>query len=205
MKLNELMRLIEKNTEKPINQSILAKSLGITRQTVSNRIKNDSQVTVEELKRAEKYFKIDLSNDKKTSDTGIVYLDYYPDVFASCGEGNIIFSNEKKKLAVHKTFIEDFSERKTYSIINATGNSMTPTIEPDDKLIVEHWDDSQIQDNKIYVFSFNNELFIKRLAKNFDEIIIKSDNPEYRLRTINGSTMNELQVIGKIIGIIKSL
>lgn len=205
MKLNELMRLIEKNTEKPINQSILAKSLGITRQTVSNRIKNDSQVTVEELKRAERYFKIDLSNDKKTSDTGIVYLDYYPDVFASCGEGNIIFSNEKKKLAVHKTFIEDFSERKTYSIINATGNSMTPTIEPDDKLIVEHWDDSQIQDNKIYVFSFNNELFIKRLAKNFDEIIIKSDNPEYRLRTINGSTMNELQVIGKIIGIIKSL
>lgn len=205
MKLNELMRLIEKNTEKPIKQSILAKSLGITRQTVSNRIKNDSQVTVEELKRAEKYFKIDLSNDKKTSDTGIVYLDYYPDVFASCGEGNIIFSNEKKKLAVHKTFIEDFSERKTYSIINATGNSMTPTIEPDDKLIVEHWDDSQIQDNKIYVFSFNNELFIKRLAKNFDEIIIKSDNPEYRLRTINGSTMNELQVIGKIIGIIKSL
>ena len=90
-------------------------------------------------------------------------------------------------------------------MINATGNSMSPTIENGDKLIVEHWNGSQIQDNKIYVFCFNNEFFVKRLSKNLDEIIIKSDNPEYRVRTISGTTMNDLKLIGKIVGVIKSL
>ena len=50
---------------------------------------------------------------------------------------------------------------------------MAPTIDNGDKLIVEHWNGTQIQDNKIYVFCFNNEFFVKRLSKNLDEIIIK--------------------------------
>lgn len=90
-------------------------------------------------------------------------------------------------------------------MITASGDSMSPAIENGDKLIVEHWCDSQIQDNKIYVFCFNNEFFVKRLSKNLDEIIIKSDNPDYRTKTINGSTANELTVIGKIVGIIRTL
>ena len=94
---------------------------------------------------------------------------------------------------------------KKYSMINATGNSMSPTIDNGDKLIVEHWSDSQIQDNKIYVFCFNNEFFVKRLFKNFDEIIIKSDNSEYRTKTISGSTINDMILIGKIVGVIKVL
>ena len=101
--------------------------------------------------------------------------------------------------------IEVFSKQKKYSIINASGNSMSPTIDNGDKLIVEHWNGTQIQDNKVYVFCFNNEFFVKRLSKNLDEIIIKSDNPEYRIRTINGSTAGDLTLIGKIVGVIKSL
>ena len=126
-------------------------------------------------------------------------------VFASCGNGNIVFSDEKIKLPVSTFLIGGYSNQKTYSIINASGNSMSPTIDSGDKLIVEHWNGTQIQDNKIYVFCFNNEFFVKRLSKNLDEIIIKSDNPEYRIRTINGNTAEELILIGKIVGIIKSL
>ena len=74
-----------------------------------------------------------------------------------------------------------------------------------DKLIVEHWSGNQIQDNKIYVFCFNNEFFVKRLCKNLDEIIIKSENPEYRTKTIGGATINELVPIGKIVGVIKTI
>ena len=51
---------------------------------------------------------------------------------------------------------------------------MSPTIENHDKLIVEHWNGEQIQDNKIYVFCYNNEFFVKRLSKNIDEIIEES-------------------------------
>ena len=204
MKLDEILNIISQKTGNYINQSHLAESLGITRQTVSNRIKNDSQVTVSELQKIENYFGIKIFNEA-CSDDSVVYIDYYTDVFASCGNGTILFSDEKVKLPIPTTLINGFSNQKTYSIINATGNSMSPTIDNGDKLIVEHWNGAQIQDNKVYVFCFNNEFFIKRLSKNLDEIIIKSDNPEYRIRTINGSTIQELTLIGKIVGIIKSL
>ena len=51
MKLEELLVILSKKTESNVNQSLLAESLGITRQTISNRIKNSSQVTVSELKK----------------------------------------------------------------------------------------------------------------------------------------------------------
>ena len=187
-----------------INQSLLAEALGITRQTVSNRIKNESQVTVSELKKIEEFFNITILESTKNTDN-IAFIDYYTDVFASCGNGNIVFSEEKTSVGVSNLLIEGFSKQKKYSIINASGNSMAPTIDNGDKLIVEHWIDGQIQDNKIYVFCFNNEFFVKRLSKNLDEIIIKSDNPDYRTRTIENSTANELKIVGKIVGVIKSL
>ena len=183
----------------------MAEGLGITRQTVSNRIKNDSQVTVSELKKLEEYFEISLFNDSPDNDNNIIYIDYYSDIFASCGNGTILFSDEKVKIPISPSLIRGFSKQKLYSMINASGNSMSPTIDDGDKLLVEHWNGEQIQDNCIYVFCFNQEFFTKRLSKNLDEIIIKSDNPDYRTRTINSTTVNELTLIGKVIGIIKSL
>lgn len=205
MKLDELIRIITAKTGKYVNQSLLAESLGITRQTISNRIKNDSQVTVSELKKIEEYFGVTLFNETPNYGDGIIYIDYYSDIFASCGTGKTLFSDEKVKMPIPTALINGFSKQKTYSLINASGNSMTPTINDGDRLIIEHWNGEQIQDNKIYVFCFNQEFFIKRLSKNLDEIIIKSDNQEYRIRTISGSTINELTLIGKVVGIIRPL
>ena len=206
MLLDELLKLISKKTGNEIRQSLLAEALGITRQTVSNRIKNESEVTVRELARIEEFFNIKiLGNKSSQNNEDLIELDYYNDVFASCGRGSIVFSDEKIKVALSTLLIEGFSKNKLYSVINASGNSMAPTIDNGDKLIVEHWSGNQIQDNKIYVFCFNNEFFVKRLSKNLDEIIIKSDNPDYRTRTIGRKSANELTLIGKIVGVIKSL
>ena len=202
MKLDELIQLISNIAGITVNQSMLADSLGITRQTISNRIKTQSEVTVSEIRRVEEFFKISIFSSV-TDD--IAYIDYYTDVFASCGNGSIVFTSEKTKLPIPISMISGYSKNKLYSMINASGNSMSPTIDNGDKLIVEHWNGNQIQDNKIYVFCFNNEFFVKRLSKNLDEIIIKSDNPEYRIRTINGKSAAELILIGKIVATVKQL
>ena len=202
MKLDELIQLISNIAGITVNQSMLADSLGITRQTISNRIKTQSEVTVSEIRRVEEFFKISIFSSV-TDD--IAYIDYYTDVFASCGNGSIVFSSEKTKLPIPISMISGYSKNKLYSMINASGNSMSPTIDNGDKLIVEHWNGNQIQDNKIYVFCFNNEFFVNRLSKNLDEIIIKSDNPEYRIRTINGKSAAELILIGKIVATVKQL
>ena len=205
MRLDELITIISNRINMPVNQSLLAESLGITRQTVSNRIKNESEVTVSELRRVEEFFKINLFNCGADEGADITYIDYYTDVFASCGEGSIVFSSEKTKLPIAVSMISGYSKNKLYSMINASGNSMAPTIDNGDKLIVEHWNGNQIQDNKIYVFCYNNEFFVKRLSKNLDEIIIKSDNPEYRVRTISEKSASDLILIGKIVATIKQL
>lgn len=205
MKLEELLTLLSKKTGNYVNQSGLAECLGVTRQTISNRIKNESQVTVNELKKVEDFFGISFLNGNDDLGSDVTYINYYTDVFASCGSGNVVFSDEKRRIPIATLLINDYSSQKTYSMINAQGNSMSPTIDNGDKLIVEHWNGAQIQDNKIYVFCFNNDFFVKRLSKNLDEIIIKSDNSDYRIRTISGSTANELILVGKIVGIIKSL
>ena len=110
MKLDELIAIISEKIGTTINQSMLAESLGITRQTISNRIKNASEVTVSELKRVESFFKINLSS--KSED--VVYIDYYSDVFASCGRGSIVFSSEKTKLPIATSMIRGYSKNKLY-------------------------------------------------------------------------------------------
>ena len=202
MKLDELLSILYKRVGIAVNQSMLADALGITRQTISNRIKNESEVTVSELKKVEEFFNVSMFGEMPDD---ITYIDYYTDVFASCGDGSIVFSSEKNKLPISTSMINGYSKNKLYSMINATGNSMAPTIDNGDKLIVEHWSGNQIQDNKIYVFCYNGEFFVKRLSKNLDEIIIKSDNPEYRVRTIGGKSIMDLILIGKIVATIKQV
>ena len=202
MKLDELLLILSKRVGIAVNQSMLADALGITRQTISNRIKNESEVTVSELKKVEEFFNVSMFGEMPDD---IAYIDYYTDVFASCGDGSIVFSSEKNKLPISTSMINGYSKNKLYSMINATGNSMAPTIDNGDKLIVEHWSGNQIQDNKIYVFCYNGEFFVKRLSKNLDEIIIKSDNPEYRVRTIGGKSIMDLILIGKIVATIKQV
>ena len=114
MKLDELLNLLTKKTSNYINQSHLAEALGVTRQTISNRIKNESQVTVSELRKIEEFFNINIFSNIENED--IIRIDYYTDVFASCGNGNIVFSDEKVSLGVSTLLINGYSNKKNYSI-----------------------------------------------------------------------------------------
>ena len=113
MKIKELTSLVTQKAGMAVNQSMIAEILGVTRQTISNRIKTDSELTVSELMKIEERFHINLIG---TSDNNSVLIDYYQDVFASCGDGNIVFSDDKTQVSVSKLFINNFLKcKKIYS------------------------------------------------------------------------------------------
>lgn len=203
MKIKELLDLINSKSENPIRQSQIAKWLGITRQTINNRMRNNSEITLSELQTIEDALGMTLIGNLDNSD--MVNVDYYPEVFASCGGGTVTFSEEKEVIPLPKSIFFNYSPSKKYSMIHAYGDSMTPFINNGDKLIVEHWDNNQIIDNKIYVFCYKSEIFVKRLSKNVDEILIKSDNPNYGQKVVTNEDMNEIKIIGQVVGITRSI
>lgn len=203
MKVAEILDLLKTKTNNTVNQSMLADALGVTRQTISNRIRSNSEVTISELEKIEQFFEINLFNNDINSD--VVTIEYYPDVFASCGNGAVTFSEEKELIKIHKSLFPEYYNSHKYSMIHARGDSMSPYINDGDKLIVEHWDNGGIIDNKVYVFCYKSEIFVKRLSKNLDEIIIKSENPNYSTRRIEGNNMNDITIIGRIVGVLRSI
>lgn len=199
MKLDELLTIISKKLGKPITQSVLADGLGITRQTVSNRIKNDSEVTVSEIIKIENFFNITLFTSNINSSLKSLCMDYYRDFFEDYS------NNRKENVVVSSDLVSGFSANKKYFLTNAFGNSMSPTIMFNDKLIVELCNNLQITDSSIYLFAYKNEYFIRRLSKNVDEIIMQADNSDYDKKIINLDNLKDMKIIGKIVNIMRQL
>ena len=139
---------------------------------------------------------------------GEISVDYYPDVLASCGGGAFELSNIKEKIRIPKMCIEQYMPLARYSVINAYGDSMQPTILSRDKLIVEFLESKVIKDNNIYIFYYNDRIFCKRLVQNIDSIVVISDNPDktiYPTSVIEKENMNDIYLIGRIVGLMRGL
>lgn len=163
------------------------------------RAQRDSSFTFEEIDKIQEHYAVNLLGNANDNIT----LDFYPDVFGSCGTGCMVFSEAKEKLAITKDIITNYSVSNQYSIISARGSSMSPTINDDDKLVIQHNLNEQIIDDTVYLFRYNDELFIKRLVKNVDQIVCISENPRFQDRIIEPKGDN-FSIIGKVVGLFRS-
>ena len=199
MKTSEFLRLLAETLGfEPILKDLSKICNHPSEQTIYTRKKRDSSFPDEDIEKIEEHYGISL----RGGDNNSVELNYYPDVFASCGTGCTVFQESPEKISISKDSIPDYSPNAEYSVINASGSSMYPIIFEGDKIILKHWQGEQIIDDKIYLFTYNYELFIKKLVKNIDQIIIKSENKEYENRII---TPNEtFKIIGRVIGLIRT-
>ena len=214
MDFKELQTKLISLTNRNISQTEIGEALGITRSTTSTRFKTKSELKTSELKKIADYFNVyfdlllsDVSENQTLSNNSDVSAYYYPDVFGSCGNGTFVLSEVREKISIPRYCFETYSKFKKYSIINARGESMLPYIQDKDLLIVEHWEGEQIYDNCVYVFCYDEQIFVKRLIKNVDELIIKSDNPDpiYRPRYASKDEMNRVIIIGQIVGLIRTM
>lgn len=202
MRYSKLIDTLQKLINRKPSQKELGKIIGKAQTAISGRAERDSEFSDDEIKLIEQAYNVLIitgSNDK-------VKVDYYPDVLGSCGTGVFIQSQEKEVIEVPKNaFWTDISLSKHYFMINAYGNSMQPVILDGDKLLIEKYEDEQIIDNRIYVFCYNNEIFIKRLAKNINQLMIMSENEDFDTIKLQKDEMNEVNIIGQVVGLIRNL
>lgn len=202
---NWLSTTLQKLTNTKISQQTIANALSVRQSTIGSRATSGKEFNIEELIIIEDKFGLvrGVLSGIQTNDN-CIDLDYFSDVWASCGTGAVVFEETSEKLSVPTSLIQNYSKSNKYSVINARGDSMQPFLQNHDKLIVEHWNGGQIIDNCIYVFRYANELFVKRLVKNITQIVIKSDNPLYEPIKITDKDQ-DFEIIGQIVGLMRDL
>ena len=82
-------------------------------------------------------------------------------------------------------------------VINVRGDSMAETIEPGDLIFVDisvH----EFDGDGIYVFGFDDKIYVKRLQMIPDQLLVISDNPKYREWAVDKSNEHRFYVFGKV-------
>ena len=207
MKYTELQNILIKKLGRNITQAEIAEVLHLERSSISMRIKRNSDVSENHKLRIEDYFGFELSEKQPNEvvcDDKFIDAKYFTDVIGSCGSGIFEQSQNFELVKIPKYLVDIPNTKKDYSIITAKGNSMSGAIEDGDKLLVESFDNEQIIDNQIYVFCYKQELFIKRLCKNINQIIIKSDNKDFPTRYIENDDINNIYIIGKVVALVRN-
>lgn len=218
MKHSEIVYAITKEKGVEPKQQEIADVLGLTRNAISSRAFRDKEYSYNEVIKMSEAFNIDLSKENSAnkrvftreareqliSDCGEneFIADYYPEVFGSCGTGTFVPAEYKEPMNVPIQCVNAYNANKKYSVIHAYGDSMQPYIHDKDLLVFEDYNGEQICDNRIYVFRYEDKIFIKRLVLNINQLIIKSDNAEYKPITVDLKDA-DIQIIGKFAGLMR--
>lgn len=86
----------------------------------------------------------------------------------------------------------------------ASGDSMTPTIDDGDQLLVDR-NKQEIKDGKIYIIQHRGTMWVKRVRWGFNEVFLVSDNEDYEPISIGYEEAEDLQVVGQVVNITKSV
>ncbi len=199
MNVSEVLEKLQKLTNARIVKADLARALNID--PAALRRKELSQIDFKpgEIKLIEEAFNVNLSVNNSNYDSQTVSVNYYPDVIASCGNGTYEMSQECFKYQVPSNILPVSKDIKGYSMCHAKGNSMYPRIWDGDFVICEHKDDMKIENGEMYIFCYDDQIYLKRLSKNINQIVVESENPDFPTQYIEKDEMNNLHLIGHVI------
>ncbi|SUT96187.1 putative phage repressor [Actinobacillus lignieresii] len=124
------------------------------------------------------------------------------DVFASAGNGAFVGDLAELTHAVEfdpTYFMQVFQRTNSQglAIINVTGDSMEPTICSGDLLFVDT-NKPMYQGDGIYVFSYGEMLYVKRLQLAGEKLLVISDNKFYQPWEVTKENEGKLTIHGKV-------
>lgn len=84
------------------------------------------------------------------------------------------------------------------TLIYVDGDSMSPTIASGAMVLIDH-NRTTLRRRHVYAFRDGDELYVKRLEKAGDHIIVLSDNPDHETRLISGVDLDRFAILGEVI------
>ncbi len=199
MRYNVLLDTLQKLIKYKPSQEQLGNILGLAQTTISGRAYRNSNFSDEELLKIESYFNIKLIDDKIDDCITIDHVFLKP----SCGKGTAQ-ENEPdiKPVKLGLSLINDvlkISNPNLLKTFTADGDSMSPTIEDGDLLLVD-MGRTEYRNGGIFLITINNDWFIKRLRLRITgELDIISDNSKYPIETLTPDTWKEVYIKGRVI------
>jgi phage repressor protein C with HTH and peptisase S24 domain len=189
------------------SQKDIADKLGVSQVSIFNLEAGKINVTDEYIRKYAELYNVDpMDLLKENPDIPSIRIeDSRIDIISAipcCGNGNEVteevigtfrLPNDKFKAITS-------SNPSNCKMLQVSGDSMQPTINDGDFVIV---DTSHIDiGDGIYLIRSLSGLVVKRIQVKFDNIAVLSDNPLYQPVT---ASMGELQIIGRVIKILKIL
>lgn len=195
MLVDEYIESSQNVTKEKITYQYIADVLGITRSAVQNRIARKQELKEyekiklddalrERIKKKVEQVKNDVIeiNERFKANKELINLPVKSEVSASMGYGvEVLDEQQTGTYSFSKKLLRDIGADSKYSdVIFSSGDSMYPTIEGGDCLVVDK-SKTDIYDGKIYCVRIQDKLYAKRLQ--FlppNKINVISDNPKYK-------------------------
>lgn len=140
----------------------------------------------------------------KDESTPLELADYafVPLYDAQCSAGDGSWNEDSRVLT--KLSFTRYSLRKQgltpdrLSAIRIDGDSMEPILHSGDTVLIDHTR-VMIEGEGIYVLRLDGHLYAKRLQRNFDGVVIISENKQYPPITVPSDRLNELDIVGRAV------
>lgn len=199
----------------PINKVDYAKILETSKQNISVKLKNNSNLLLKErnklLEHLESkkfthlplYSKLIMANSQDVQ-SPCSAIPIKSEVSVSCGNGIDVYNEEiQETFSLPNNFLQHFkANSKATEIIFAEGDSMFPLIEAGDMLLIDK-SKINIVDGLTYVFSYDGQPMCKKLQKFEDKIKAISINTNYEPFIID-KTMN-FSIVGRVVGLFRQV
>jgi len=132
---------------------------------------------------------------------GFVMFPRY-EIEAGAGPGRNVQSEQIVDFVSFKEeWVQNFLRvpRKDLSLLSVKGDSMNPTLNDGDMILVDLRSD-RIDDSAIYVLEFDDALLVKRIQRKLDgSVVIKSDNQLYEPEVLQKDRAETLRIVGRVV------
>ena len=213
--LNTLQNLIK---HKPTQQEI-ANILDVSINTIGSRATRNSDYSVDEIKKLNEYYGVDLFHQEKMKDFienlskdytakkmqelsqgNCVKVVFRPNVSLSAGYGfEVMDENQEYMCLDERLFITDRGTRinpKNCEVVTVSGNSMSPEYRHGDRVILDK-SINEFIDGHIFAFRYNGECFIKEICLVGKRVKAIPLNKEYDSFFIEPD--EDVKILGRIV------